>query len=57
MRRSVRARGVFVDGHAAVGEGFAQRIAVVLGAELGKDSQDEAAAPELQAEVLKEVQD
>jgi hypothetical protein len=36
------------------GEGFAQGVAVVLLAELGEDGEDEAAAAELEAEVLED---
>ena len=50
-----RIQCVFVDGHAAVGEGFAQRIAVMFIAELGKYSQDQASATQLQAEVFKKI--
>jgi hypothetical protein len=37
-----------------IGEGLAQSVAVVLFAKLSQDSQDETAAPELEAEVLKD---
>ena len=50
-----RIESVFVDGHAAVGEGLAQRIAVVLLAELGEDGQNEAAPSEFQPKVLKKI--
>jgi hypothetical protein len=42
--------GAFFDGEAFVGEGFAEGVTVVLGAELGEDGDDEAAATELEAE-------
>jgi hypothetical protein len=37
-----------------IGESFAQGIAVVLFAELGQDGKDQAAAAQLEAEILKD---
>jgi cold shock CspA family protein len=47
--------GTFVHFHALVGEGFAEGVAVLLGAESGKDGKDETTAAKLEAEVFKEV--
>jgi hypothetical protein len=47
--------GAFLDGEALVGEGFAEGVAVVLGAELGEDGDDEAAAAEFEAEGVEEL--
>jgi len=47
--------GAFLDGEAFVGEGFAEGVAVMLGAELGEDRDDQAAAPEFEAEGVEEL--
>jgi hypothetical protein len=47
--------GALFDGKAFVGEGFAQGVAVVLGAELGEDGDDEAAAAEFEAEGVEDL--
>jgi hypothetical protein len=47
--------GAFLDGEAFVGEGFAESVAVVLGAKLGEDGDDEAAAAEFEAEGVEEL--
>ena len=44
----------FVDRQAALGERLAQRVAVVLGAELAEHGEHQAAAPQLEAQVLEE---
>jgi hypothetical protein len=50
-----RVEGAFVDGHAEVGEGFAEGVAVVLGAEHGEYGEDQGATTKLEAEVFEEV--
>ena len=47
--------GAFFDGQALVGEGFAEGVAVVLGAELGEDGDDQAAAAEFEAEGIEDL--
>ena len=47
-----RVEGAFIDGEAAVGEGFALGIAVLLGAQSRQDGQHEATAAEFEAEVF-----
>ena len=51
---SQRIQRSFVDRQAALGQGLAQRVAVVLGAELAEDGQHQAAAPQLEAQVLEQ---
>jgi hypothetical protein len=50
-----RIEGAFIDGHAVFGEGFAQRVAVLLGVELGEDGENEGSAAELHSEIFEEV--
>ena len=45
----------FVDGHAEVRQGLAQGVAVLLVAQSGQYGQDHTSAPQLHAEVLKQV--
>jgi hypothetical protein len=45
----------FIDGHAMLGECFAEGVAVLFGAKLGEDSKDEAAASEFESNVFKEI--
>src|SRR5579871_1723663 len=49
-----RVEGAFFDLHAAVGEGFAEGVAVLLGAKAGEDGQDQGAAAKLKAKVFEE---
>jgi hypothetical protein len=48
-------QSAFIDGHAVVGESFAEGVAVLLGAELGEDGEDEGAATKLEAKVFEEI--
>jgi hypothetical protein len=48
-------QGAFVNLHAMFGEGFAQRVAVLLGSELRKNRQNQGTAAEFQPKVLKEI--
>ena len=48
-------QGAFFNGKAFVGEGLAEGVAVVLGAELGEDGDDEAAAAEFEAEGVEDL--
>ena len=50
-----RVERAFVDLQAALGQGLAQRVAVVLLAKLRQHCQSQAAAPQFQAKVLEEV--
>lgn len=45
----------FVDGHALVGEGLAEGVAVLLFAKHGEDGEDQGAAAEFEAKVFEEV--
>jgi hypothetical protein len=47
--------GAFVDGHAMLGEGFTEGVAVLLGAELGEHGEDERAAAKFEPEVLEGI--
>jgi len=47
--------GAFFNGQALVGEGFAQGVAVVLGAELSEDCNDQAATAEFETEGIEDL--
>lgn len=50
-----RIKRAFVDFEAELGEVLAERVAVVLAPELGEDSDDEKAAPQLEADVFEKI--
>jgi hypothetical protein len=45
-------KGAFVDLEAVFGEFFAERVAILLGAQSGEDGEDETAATKFQPEIL-----
>jgi hypothetical protein len=47
-------KGVFVDFESEIGEGFAEDVAILFGAKLGEDCEDERAAAQFEAEVVEE---
>jgi hypothetical protein len=50
-----RVQGAFIDGHALVGEGLAEGVAILLFAKHGEDGEDQRAATKFEAEVFEEV--
>ena len=50
-----RVESAFIDGHALVGEGLAEGVAVLLFAEHGQDGEDQRATAKFEAEVFKEL--
>ena len=50
-----RVERAFVDGHAVIGQGFPQRVAIVLGAQRRQDREGKASAAKLLAEVFEAV--